>query len=172
VQCSQQKHNLELKESWYEKLHRWEDALKAYDAKQLEDPLNFELTLGRMRCLNALGDWERLSQLSQEKWLGASEEQRRVIAPLGAAAAWGLWQWELLDDYITIMKEDTPDGAFFRSVLSSFVLFCSVLFSSSNVFFLSFFHSVFVERFWLCIGTNSHGPTNLLTKPEICWTLS
>ena len=95
-------------------MHRWEDALKAYDAKQLEDPLNFELTLGRMRCLNALGDWERLSQLSQEKWLGASEEQRRVIAPLGAAAAWGLWQWELLDDYISIMKEDTPDGAFFR----------------------------------------------------------
>lgn len=92
--------------------------MAAYDAKQLEDPLNFDLTLGRMRCLNALGDWERLSHLSQEKWLGASEEQRRVIAPLGAAAAWGLWQWEVLDDYISIMKEDTPDGAFFRAILA------------------------------------------------------
>ena len=71
-QFAQQHHELDLKESWYEKLQRWEDALIAYEGKQKEDPLNFDITMGRMRCLQALGDWERLSQLTQEKWTKAS----------------------------------------------------------------------------------------------------
>lgn len=118
LKFSQQHHNIELKESWYEKLQRWEDALVAYEGKQREDPLNFDVTLGRMRCLQALGDFERLSQLTQEKWNNASDDVRKQIAPLGAAAAWGLWQWELMDDYIAAMHENSPDGAFFRAILA------------------------------------------------------
>jgi len=72
LKFAQQHHELDLKESWYEKLHRWEDALVAYEARQKEEPLNFDITIGRMRCLQALGDWERLSQLTQEKWGKAS----------------------------------------------------------------------------------------------------
>lgn len=48
----------EIQATWYEKLHDWEDALVAYDKKidmnKDEDP---ELILGRMRCLEALGEW-------------------------------------------------------------------------------------------------------------------
>lgn len=47
----------EIQATWYEKLHEWEDALVAYDKKidmNKEDP---ELILGRMRCLEALGEW-------------------------------------------------------------------------------------------------------------------
>lgn len=33
----------------FEKLGRWDEALTAYENKQLEDPLNYEVTLGRMR---------------------------------------------------------------------------------------------------------------------------
>ncbi len=43
--------------TWYEKLHECEDALVAYDKKidmNKDDP---ELILGRMRCLEALGEW-------------------------------------------------------------------------------------------------------------------
>ena len=43
-------HQVELKESWYEKLQRWADAREAYERKTSEDPLNFSWTLGRMRC--------------------------------------------------------------------------------------------------------------------------
>ena len=67
-----------------------------------------------MRCLQALGDFERLSQVTQEKWQNATDDIRKQIAPRGAAAAWGLWQWELMDDYIAAMNENSPDGAFFR----------------------------------------------------------
>ena len=38
LEYAQQYHAIELKESWYEKLQRWEDALEAYERRQLEDP--------------------------------------------------------------------------------------------------------------------------------------
>ncbi|EPZ33264.1 phosphatidylinositol kinase Tor2 [Rozella allomycis CSF55] len=113
---TQSKQNFELKESWYEKLHRWEEALIAYEKRSLEDPDNSEYTFGKMRCLHALGDWERLSEVSQEKWLQADEDVRKQIAPLAAGAAWGLKQWESLDDYLSVIREDTADGSFFRAI--------------------------------------------------------
>jgi FKBP12-rapamycin complex-associated protein len=42
-------------ESWYEKLQQWDLALEAYEQRQKRDPGNMEVTLGRMRCLHALG---------------------------------------------------------------------------------------------------------------------
>lgn len=92
---AQQVHNIELKEDWYEKLERWDEALEAYEKKQAEDPNNFDIKFGRMRCLHALGEWESLSVLARENWRAVSSEQRRKIAPLAAAAAWGLAQWEV-----------------------------------------------------------------------------
>ncbi|KXS11006.1 FAT-domain-containing protein [Gonapodya prolifera JEL478] len=115
---AQQNHDVELKESWYEKLGRWEDALVAYEKKQSEDPVSFEATLGRMRCLHALGEWEALSHLAHEKWTIVRDDARKVIAPLAAAASWGLGQWDMMDEYITIMKPESPDGAFFRAILA------------------------------------------------------
>ena len=114
---AQQNHDVELKESWYEKLQRWDDGLAAYERKQLEDPCSFEAILGRMRCLHNLGEWERLSLLAQEKWNVAKEDVKRAIAPLAAAAAWGLGEWSMMDDYIMYMKQDSPDSAFFKAIL-------------------------------------------------------
>ena len=45
------------KESWYEKLRDWDSALLLYDKRQTEDVDNLDLTLGRMRCLEAMGEW-------------------------------------------------------------------------------------------------------------------
>ncbi|KAL1915020.1 uncharacterized protein VTP21DRAFT_7725 [Calcarisporiella thermophila] len=114
-----QKHlNIELKEYWYEELGRWDVALEAYERKQQEDPNNFEAAFGRMRCLQALGEWDALSQLAQEKWPYATAEYRLNIAPLAATAAWGIGQWDRIDKYIVAMKPDTPNYAFFRAILS------------------------------------------------------
>jgi len=115
---AQENHNIKLKESWYEKLQRWEDAKAAYERKQLEDPLSIEATIGRMRCLHALGEWEALSQLVKEKWAYAKEETRKIMAPLAAGAAWGLSDYELMEEYIGVMKPDSPDGSFFRAILN------------------------------------------------------
>ncbi|BGP55274.1 hypothetical protein JCM8202_000651 [Rhodotorula sphaerocarpa] len=113
-----QVHNLELKEEWYIELERWDDALAAFERKAQEQPDSFDITLGRMRCLHALGEWESLAQLSQQNWGRATHDMRRKIAPLAAAASWGLAQWESMDAYISVLKHDSADRAWFRSILS------------------------------------------------------
>jgi len=115
---AQQYNDVPLKETWFEKLQRWEEALKAYQRREAEDPTSFEVTMGKMRCLHALGEWDLLSQLAQDKWGSATHDMQRAIAPLAAAAAWGLGQWELMDDYISVMKQASPDRSFFGAILA------------------------------------------------------
>ncbi|KAF2071336.1 hypothetical protein CYY_007349 [Polysphondylium violaceum] len=114
---AQKNHSVELKESWYEKLRRWEDALSAYEKKQKDDNNNIENTLGILRCLHALGEWERLSQLSSDTWRNGNDNTRSSIAPLAAAAAWNLSNWELMDEYVKAMNQDTVEGSFYRAIL-------------------------------------------------------
>ncbi|KAG0095495.1 phosphatidylinositol kinase- protein kinase tor1 [Podila epicladia] len=109
-------HDIELKESWYERLQRWEDALAAYDKKQLEQPDDLEWTVKRMRCLHNLGEWETLSTLAQSKWGLAPAKVRSKMAKFAAAASWGLGQWDVLSDYISMM-DHSPNKAFFKAVL-------------------------------------------------------
>ncbi|EWC44191.1 phosphatidylinositol 3-kinase tor2 [Drechslerella stenobrocha 248] len=115
---AQQYNDVPLKESWFEKLQRWEEALKAYQLRELDEPNSFEVTMGKMKCLHALGEWEQLSQLAQEKWTHATHEMQRAIAPLATAAAWGLGQWDIMDDYISVMKHLSPDRSFFGAILA------------------------------------------------------
>lgn len=111
-------HNLQLKETWHEKLQRWDDALKAYSEREKREPDNMEVVMGKMRSLHALGEWEQLSELAQDKWSTSSGEIQRSVAPLAAAAAWGLGQWDRMDAYIKVMKVESPDRAFFSAILS------------------------------------------------------
>jgi FKBP12-rapamycin complex-associated protein len=113
---AQARYGVELKESWYEKLGRWEDALEAYEQKHADNPASMELTLGRMRCLHALGEWSKLERLAHDKWPAADESVQRRIAPLAAAAAWNLHHWQRLELYIGAMTESSVEGAFFRAI--------------------------------------------------------
>ncbi|KAG7662855.1 TOR1 [[Candida] subhashii] len=111
-------HDLQLKETWYEKLQRWEDALKAYNEREKLEPNDMEITMGKMRCFHALGEWEQLSELARSKWDNSSSDIKRSVAPLAAAAAWGLGQWDRMDSCIKVMKQESPDKAFFNAILS------------------------------------------------------
>ncbi|KAK1282825.1 Serine/threonine-protein kinase TOR [Acorus calamus] len=98
---SQQQLDVQLKESWYEKLQRWDDALKAYTLKasQATSPhLILEATLGRMRCLAALARWEELNNLCKEYWTPAEPSARLEMAPMAANAAWNMGEWDQMDD--------------------------------------------------------------------------
>ncbi|KAF2871907.1 armadillo-type protein [Massariosphaeria phaeospora] len=110
--------DVELKETWFEKLQKWEEALTSYQRREREEPDSFEITMGKMRCLHALGEWDLLSSLSKEKWANASQEYRKAIAPLAATAAWGLGKFADMDSYLSVMKEQSPDRAFFASILN------------------------------------------------------
>ncbi|KAF1821278.1 TOR1 phosphatidylinositol 3-kinase [Dissoconium aciculare CBS 342.82] len=114
--------DVNLKETWFEKLQRWEEALVAYQAREEAEggPQNasFEVVMGKMRCLHALGEWDTLSMIAQDQWNHASSEHKRNIAPLAAAAAWGMGQWDTMDDYLSVMKQNTPDRSFFGAILA------------------------------------------------------
>ena len=109
---------VELKEVWFERLHRWEEALAAYQKREKIEPENFELIMGKMRCLHALGEWKLLSELAKDHWSLVSQERRRNMSALAAAAAWGRGDWDRMDDYISVMKDSSPDRAFFGAILS------------------------------------------------------
>ena len=113
---AQKYRDFELKETWFEKLGRWDDALVAYTEREKDNPDLFEITMGRMRCLHALGEWEQLHAVAQNKWNLASMEHKRMIAPLAAAAAWGINSWELMDTYLEAMKANSPDRSFFKAI--------------------------------------------------------
>eukprot|EP00976_Prorocentrum_cordatum_P107645 1194677-Prorocentrum_minimum.AAC.6 len=83
---AQQHLSLELKESWYEKLQRWDEALEAYQRKRATTESGnssaVKLVLGEMRCLHALAEWDHLSRLCREFWPLVDAAARTSMAPL------------------------------------------------------------------------------------------
>lgn len=134
---AQQHLGVQLKESWYEKLQRWDDALKAYTAKasQTSNPhLVLDATLGRMRCLAALARWEELNNLCKDFWTPAEPAARLEMAPLAANAAWNMGEWDQMAEYVSRLDDGdetklrtlgntaatgdgSSNGTFFRAVL-------------------------------------------------------
>ncbi|GER42126.1 serine/threonine protein kinase mTOR [Striga asiatica] len=134
---SQQHLSVQLKESWYEKLQRWDDALKAYTVKASQVSsrhLILEATLGQMRCLAALARWEELNNLCKEYWAPAEPAARLEMAPMAASAAWNMGEWDQMAEYVYRLDDGdenklgvlgntaaTGDGSsigtFFRAVL-------------------------------------------------------
>ena len=115
---AQQYHDLQLKENWYERLQRWDDALISYEEKEAEGLGNeIEIMMGKMKAYHALGEWEQLSNLAEEKWELLPINIQRNIAPLAASASWGLGEWNVLSKYISVMKPHTPDKEFFDAIL-------------------------------------------------------
>ena len=46
-----------VQEEWYESLHNWDEAYNLYQKKAYLHPDDPNLTLGKMRCLSAMGEW-------------------------------------------------------------------------------------------------------------------
>ncbi|XP_077223933.1 target of rapamycin isoform X2 [Tasmannia lanceolata] len=134
---AQQHLDVQLKESWYEKLQRWDDALKAYTLKynQASSPhLILDATLGKMKCLAALARWEELNNLCKEYWTPAEPAARLEMAPMAASAAWNMGEWEQMAEYVSRLDDGdetklrisgntaasgdgSSNGTFFRAVL-------------------------------------------------------
>eukprot|EP00898_Chlorokybus_atmophyticus_P008681 jgi/Chlat1/8814/Chrsp90S08148 len=140
-----QKHlNAELKESWYEKLQRWDDALEAYERKKASattPAMALQADLGRIRCLAALAEWEELSKLCKDTWPKAEGAAQLTMAPMAANAAWQMGEWEEMEKYTSALGisgtvgtvgslsnkasiqgagaafSNRSDGAFYRAVL-------------------------------------------------------
>ncbi|PLB50852.1 phosphatidylinositol 3 and 4-kinase family protein [Aspergillus steynii IBT 23096] len=115
--------NSGTQENWLENLHYWKTALTSYEQREkarpsTEDEEDWSITLGKIRCLHALQDWQALSGISEEKWSHASLEHQRAIAPLAVTAAWRLKNWDLIQTLLHGIKPGTADRSFFGAVLA------------------------------------------------------
>ncbi len=109
----------EVREAWLSKLGSWSEALQIYDKKLHRNPQDFDSILGSMRCLDACGEWQKVLDLAEQKWLtlagyGASKRDNALdshISPkgqrkffkFGAQAAWRLGDWDVLEKYATAL---------------------------------------------------------------------
>ncbi|KAI1406854.1 FAT-domain-containing protein [Hypoxylon sp. FL1857] len=116
------KDGIQLRETWFEKLERWEEALQFYNKREAEMPRDqavpLDIVMGKMRCLHALGEWDALASLTSNTWANSAPEIQRRIAPLATAAAWGLGKWDSMDNYLQSMKRLSPDRSFFGAILA------------------------------------------------------
>ncbi|KAJ9142387.1 Phosphatidylinositol 3-kinase tor2 [Pleurostoma richardsiae] len=116
------KDGIQLRETWFEKLERWEEALAFYNKREREIPedqaVPVEIVMGKMRCLHALGEWDALGQLTGNTWANSAPEVQRLIAPLATTAAWGLGKWDAMDNYLQSLKRYSPDRSFFGAILA------------------------------------------------------
>jgi len=110
--------DVKIKERWYEKLHDWEQALEAYNKKLIQKPGEINLSLGRMRCLEALAEWGELHQVAVDKWPVVGDDIRQMMARMAAAAAWGLGNWDRMEEYTCMIPRETQEGAFYRAALA------------------------------------------------------
>ncbi|KAL0469619.1 phosphatidylinositol 3-kinase [Neurospora intermedia] len=113
---------IQLRESWFEKLERWDEALNFYCQREREipedQPVPVDIVMGKMRCYHALGEWDSLATLAGKTWANSAPEIQRRIAPLATTAAWGLGKWDSMDSYLQSMKRFSPDRAFFGAILA------------------------------------------------------
>ncbi|KAJ1324782.1 serine/threonine-protein kinase mTOR [Microdochium nivale] len=116
------KDGIQLRETWFEKLERWEEALQFYNQREQDIPpdqvVPVDIVMGKMRCLHALGEWDALASLAGSTWANSAPEIQRRIAGLATAAAWGLGKWDAMDMYLQSMKRNSPDRTFFASILA------------------------------------------------------
>ncbi|KAG5944989.1 hypothetical protein E4U53_006777 [Claviceps sorghi] len=116
------KEGIQLRETWFEKLERWEEALAFYNKREREIPADqatsIDIVMGKMRCLHALGEWDALASLTGSTWANSAAEVQRTIAPLATAAAWGQNKWDHMDNYLASLKRHSPDRSFFGAILA------------------------------------------------------
>lgn len=103
---------------WYESLQCWDQALDIYRNYQYMGNESIHVTIGKLRCLDALGEWEELYDCTLDNWTKASQQNKRIISQIACSAAWGLNKWEKLNDFIELIPSYSYNGAFYRAVMA------------------------------------------------------
>lgn len=139
-----EKFQIHLKEAWYvtfcdlisffsfyssvryEKLHRWSDALRVYEAREMsqftdpdQKPLTrdekLELLHGKIRCYFELSEWRRVYSGAKKLWRKVEKmnlqpvEQlahKSRISVMGAKASWHIEDWQQMDIFCSAIKDD------------------------------------------------------------------
>ena len=78
-----------------------------------------DTTLGRLRCLRALGEHDRLFSLTSSLWSQTTDPSvHRALAPLACSACCGLRQWSALPLFLPSLEEGraSTDSLFYHAI--------------------------------------------------------
>jgi len=64
-----------------------------------------------------MGEWVKLYEIACESWGMCDDDTRQRMSVMASASAWGLGQWESMEEYCKSIPRQTPEGAFFRSLM-------------------------------------------------------
>ena len=101
---------------WYESLQCWDQALDIYRNHQYSGLESMQNTIGKLRCLEALGEWEELYDCSLEHWNKASTLDKVTISQIACSAAWGLNKWDKFNEFVELIPAHSQNGAYLRAV--------------------------------------------------------
>uniref|UniRef100_A0A6B2KWQ4 non-specific serine/threonine protein kinase n=1 Tax=Arcella intermedia TaxID=1963864 RepID=A0A6B2KWQ4_9EUKA len=113
---NKEKFKTKLDITLYEKLQRWIKVLKRYEELQKQKPNDLSIILGRMRCLQNLGQWEDVVALAEKALSFPSSSSNGELALFAKRASLNLGRWDDLEKYINIDKKEI-DGGFYHAVL-------------------------------------------------------
>ena len=123
--------NERVKEQWFEKLQRWDDALKEYKKesqnfqedmteKIYQNKQKWENTLGRLRCLNETGQWQKVNDLLRETRESCEGNERALrelaLEGKGVSVALDLARWDEFEEWVRYLKPNTFEGCFYRAI--------------------------------------------------------
>lgn len=119
---------IKVEELWYEKLGLWDEALKTYEEKQIRldqdyiQPDDFQIIYGRLRCMYALGEYQKVLNLLSIRWrllterikTETQEEVKSSLVTMLFDSAWNLGNYiemrRIADEFVEHkQKKDTDD---------------------------------------------------------------
>ena len=59
----------------------------------------------------------KLYEIACESWGLGDDETRHRMSVMVSAAAWGLGQWDSMEEYVRSIPQNTMEGAFFQSLM-------------------------------------------------------
>jgi FKBP12-rapamycin complex-associated protein len=102
-----------VKESWLESLGRWEEALEGYN---LVNPTNSENLKDKIRCYDALAQWELVIEKAEE--FISSNVESGEIAKYASSAAIQLGKWELLEKVTERINNRKDDINYYEAIIN------------------------------------------------------
>lgn len=65
-----------------------------------------------------MGEWGILHEVVEHKYNSLTVGNRQKACRLAAASAFGLHNWESMEQHVRLIPQDSQDGAFYRAILA------------------------------------------------------
>ena len=59
----------------------------------------------------------KLYEIACESWGMGDDDTRQKMSVMASAAAWGLGQWDSMEEYVRSIPKNTMEGSFYQSLL-------------------------------------------------------